>query len=44
MARQDKGAGGAHPEDWDGKVITLIGKKDGHIYDCTIGVIGVTKP
>ena len=25
--------------DWHGKVITLVGKEDGHIYDCTIGVI-----
>ena len=39
MARQDKGAGGANPMDWNRKVITYVGKEDGHIYDCTIAVI-----
>ena len=41
MARQDKGAGGATPMDWNEKVITLVGKnKDfyGNIYDYTIAV------
>ena len=38
MARRDLGAGGAHPEDWDDQVLTLVGK-DGHVYDCTISVI-----
>ena len=37
--RQDKGAGGATPTDWHGKVITLVGKDFGHIYNCTIGVV-----
>ena len=41
MARQDKGAGGANPVDWDGEVITIVGKKDGHIYDCTISALKV---
>ena len=38
MARRDLGAGGAHPEDWDDQVLTLVGE-DGHVYDCTITVI-----
>ena len=25
--------------DWHGKVITLVGKDFGHIYNCTIGVV-----
>ena len=37
-ARRDKGASGAHPMDWNGKVLEIASLKDGHIYDCTIEV------
>ena len=34
----DKGAHGAYPTDWDGKVLQLQSQKDGHVYACTIQV------
>ena len=38
MARKDKGAGGAHPLDWDAKELTLVHQQTGDIYDCTVSV------
>ena len=38
MARPDRGAGGAIPEDWEGKVLNLQSQINGDIYDCTIFV------
>ena len=37
-ARQDRGAGGAHPMDWHGKVLAIQGQNDGGVYECTVSV------